>query len=146
MRRLRLQPISAVVCVPFIQPRSSPSPDKISNKEFFMYTDAQLEKEAAIFKALGHVSRLRMIKALADGARCVCELQTLVGSDLSTVSKHLSILKNAGLVKTEKLGNNVYYELLYPCIRSLLTCLDSSKTSHSCACRTTQKQNTSPTD
>lgn len=105
-----------------------------------MSCDAQLEKQAIVFKALGHVSRLRMITALTDGARCVCELQALVGSDLSTVSKHLSVLKNAGLVKTEKRGNNVYYELLYPCIKNLLTCLSETDASCSCACRMLNKQ------
>lgn len=99
-----------------------------------MNRDSHLEKEAAVFKALGHPSRLMMVKALTDGPRCVCELQELVGSDLSTVSKHLSVLKNAGVVKTDKRGNNVYYELVYPCLSQLLSCVNgcSSKCS-SCA-------------
>ena len=56
-----------------------------------------LELRAKILKALGHPSRLKMVESLFEGERCVCELQAIVGSDISTVSKHLSILKDAGI-------------------------------------------------
>lgn len=88
-----------------------------------MKLDPNLESEAAIFKALGHPSRLLMVKALAEDKRCVYELQQIVGSDLSTISKHLSVLKNAGVVKSTKRGNNVLYELTFPCLKQVLGCL-----------------------
>ena len=88
-----------------------------------MNKDPELLHQAAVFKALGHKSRLMMVKALTDGEKCVCELQALVGSDLSTVSKHLSVLKNAGVVRTDKRGNNVYYELVYRCLKEMLSCV-----------------------
>ncbi|MEN6549109.1 MAG: metalloregulator ArsR/SmtB family transcription factor, partial [Armatimonadia bacterium] len=60
--------------------------------------------KAQIIKAMGHPSRLMMIDALAEGEKCVADLQQIVGSDMSTVSKHLSVLRNAGLVDDRKQG------------------------------------------
>jgi len=81
-----------------------------------------IEAQADIFKALGHPSRLLMVEELTRGERCVCELQALVGSDVSTVSKHLAILKGAGVVRDDKRGANVYYSLALGCVRSFLDC------------------------
>ncbi len=81
------------------------------------------EREALIFKALGHASRLQMIMALAEGRKCVCELQMLVGSDISTVSRHLSVLKRDGIVSFEKEGNFYYYRLLMPCVIDFINCI-----------------------
>lgn len=85
-------------------------------------TTQHIEKQAQLFKALGHPSRLRMVHFLKGGARCVCELQELIGSDMSTVSRHLSVLKNAKIVKDEKKGTNVYYSLALPCLSAFLEC------------------------
>lgn len=80
---------------------------------------------ANVLKALAHPSRLLMVEALADGARCVCELQGMVGSDMSTVSKHLSVLKNAGIVADERRGTMIYYHLLTPCVLNFFGCIES---------------------
>ena len=88
-----------------------------------MKTDAYKHK-ASIIKALGHPSRLAMVEFLADGERCVCELQQLVGSDMSTVSKHLTLLKSAGIVCDRKQGQWVYYSLRTPCIMAFLDCIE----------------------
>ena len=81
--------------------------------------------KAKIIKALAHPSRLAMVEYLVDGERCVCELQALVGSDISTVSKHLTILKNAGIVCDRKQGQWVYYSLRTPCIVGFLDCIEA---------------------
>ena len=83
-----------------------------------------LELRAKIFKALGHPSRLKMVESLFAGERCVCELQTLVGSDISTVSKHLNILKEAGILQDERRGTNIYYSLRMKCVANFLTCVE----------------------
>jgi DNA-binding transcriptional ArsR family regulator len=83
------------------------------------------EEKARIIKAMAHPSRLQMIDALSEGERCVCELQALVGSDMSTVSKHLSVLKAAGLVEIRKEGVQVYYRLRVPCILRFFDCIDA---------------------
>jgi ArsR family transcriptional regulator len=48
----------------------------------------------------------------------------MIGADASTVSKHLSVLKNAGLVIDEKRGNSIYYTLRCPCIMEFIGCLE----------------------
>ena len=68
----------------------------------------RIHLRANVIKALAHSSRVLIASALIDGERCVCELTELVGADISTVSKHLSVMKNAGLVEIEKRGLNVY--------------------------------------
>ena len=83
-----------------------------------------LLEQAKIFKALGHPSRLLMAGALRDGEKCVCELRELVGDDMSTVSKHLSILRNAGVVASEKRGAHIYYRLTMDCLGNFLTCTE----------------------
>lgn len=81
-----------------------------------------LAEQAKIFKALGHPSRLLMVHALRDGEKCVCDLQALVGDDMSTVSKHLSVLREAGVVVSEKRGTNIYYRLALCCLDTFLNC------------------------
>ncbi len=78
-----------------------------------------------MLKALAHPSRLAMAEALQAGERCVCDLRELVGSDLSTVSKHLAVMRNAGLLDMEKRGLNVFYRLRCPCLLDFLECVDS---------------------
>lgn len=84
---------------------------------------AEHKLKAEIIKALAHPSRLAMVESLAEGARCVCELQALVGSDMSTVSKHLALLKQARIVSDEKRGQWVYYSLRTPCVLRFLECI-----------------------
>ena len=84
----------------------------------------RLELRANVIKALAHPSRVLITEALIDGERCVRELTELVGADISTVSKHLSVMKNAGLVEIEKRGLNVYYRLSCPCFMEFFRCVD----------------------
>jgi ArsR family transcriptional regulator len=82
------------------------------------------EARAKVFKALGHPSRLTIVDELAQGTRCVCELTALVGADISTVSKHLTVLKSAGIVSDERRGSNVYYTLRMACVSGFMDCVD----------------------
>ena len=83
------------------------------------------EARARIAKALGHPSRLVMLDALADGELCVCELTELVGADQSTVSKHLSVLKQAGIVSDRKEGSMTFYRLKVSCLQGFWQCIES---------------------
>ena len=76
-------------------------------------------------KALAHPSRLLMLDALQQGEMCVCELTELVGADQSTVSKHLAILKNVGLVTDRKDGAMCYYRLQAKCLGGFFNCFES---------------------
>jgi len=86
---------------------------------------ARCAARAQIFKALGHPTRLCMVDELAQGERCVCELTDLVGLDMSTVSRHLGVLKAAGIVQDEKRGLQVFYTLRIPCVLSLFGCIET---------------------
>ncbi|MFW6245010.1 MAG: ArsR/SmtB family transcription factor, partial [Fibrobacterota bacterium] len=57
--------------------------------------------------------------------RFVCELTQIIGADTSTVSKHLSVLRNAGIVEDEKRGLSVYYTLKTPCILKFIGCIET---------------------
>ena len=84
----------------------------------------QHEARAKIIKAMAHPSRLFIIEELDKKERCVNELTYMIGADASTVSKHLSVLKNAGLVADEKRGNSIFYSLRCPCIMQFMGCLE----------------------
>jgi len=88
-------------------------------------TKARFEARAKIIKALAHPTRLFVIDELSREEKCVCELTKMVGADMSTVSKHLAILKGAGLVLDEKRGVQVFYKLRIPCVLDFLNCVES---------------------
>ncbi len=79
-------------------------------------TKACYEVRATVFRSLAHPTRLFMVDELAKGERCVCELTEMIGADISTVSKHLSLLKQVGVVEDERRGTHVIYRLRIPCI------------------------------
>lgn len=81
--------------------------------------------QAAIIKAMAHPTRLFIVDELSRGERCVCELTRMVGADISTVSKHLAQLKNAGLVSDDRRGTQVFYTLKMPCATNFLRCVES---------------------
>lgn len=83
------------------------------------------EKQADLFKALGHPTRLILLKALTDSEKCVCELQPLIGDKLPTISRHLAVLKENGIVSCRKQGLQVFYRLEMQCLKSLLNCSES---------------------
>lgn len=64
-----------------------------------------------VMKAAGDPTRARMLKLLEDGELCVCELIEVLGLGQSTVSGHLAVLREAGLVKGRKQGRWSYYSL-----------------------------------
>ncbi|MCX5752736.1 MAG: metalloregulator ArsR/SmtB family transcription factor [Candidatus Krumholzibacteria bacterium] len=86
---------------------------------------ARFEARAKIIKAMAHPTRLMIVDELSRRERCVCDLTEMVGSDVSTVSKHLSVLRNAGVVRDEKRGSKVYYTLRTPCILSFMSCIET---------------------
>lgn len=84
---------------------------------------SRFKAQAAVLKALAHPTRLFIVDELAKGERCVCELTEMVGSEMSTVSKHLALLKSAGIVDDEKRGVQVFYRLRTPCVMNFFQCV-----------------------
>ena len=85
-------------------------------------TRRRLEAQARVIKALAHPTRLFLVEELCNEERCVCDLTEMVGSDVSTVSKHLALLRQAGIVKDEKRGKQVFYSLRMGCALDLTSC------------------------
>ena len=88
-------------------------------------TSARLTSRARIIKALAHPTRLFIVQELEQGERCVCQLTELIDVDTSTVSRHLAILRTAGIIVDEKRGNQVFYSLKVPCVLNFLDCVEA---------------------
>jgi len=87
---------------------------------------AKCQARAKIIKAMAHPTRLFIVDELArNGERCVCELTEMVGADMSTVSRHLTILKNVGIVEDDRRGAQVYYRLRVRCVLDFFDCVES---------------------
>jgi ArsR family transcriptional regulator len=71
-----------------------------------------MEKLASYFKGLADGNRMRILNLLFHGELCGCDIQHVLGATQSTVSRHLSYLKNAGLVLDRRAGYRVYYRLV----------------------------------
>ena len=93
---------------------------------------------SSIVKAMAHPSRLLIMEALMQGEHCVNDLTEMAGCDVSTLSKHLAVMKKAGLLICEKRGLQVFYQIACPCFAEFFSCIDLiSKTRDTklrCAC------------
>jgi DNA-binding transcriptional ArsR family regulator len=88
-------------------------------------TKRRMEVRANIIKAMAHPTRLFIIEELSKSEQCVCKLTEMIGADISTVSKHLSVLRTAGIIQDDKRGAQVFYQLKTPCILKYLECVES---------------------
>ena len=84
--------------------------------------ESDYDRQALVLRALANEARLMMIHRLDKGESCVCDLVELVGLDQSTVSRHLAVLKVAGVVDRERRGHHIYYRLIAPCVVDFVTC------------------------
>ncbi len=83
------------------------------------------ELRAHVIKALAHPMRLQIIdELLQHDAVCVCEMVAKLGESQSSVSKHLSILREAGFVERRKEGLQVYYSIKAECVGQFIQCID----------------------
>lgn len=91
------------------------------------------DRRIAVIKALAHPTRLKIAEALAANPLCVSEIHTLTGGDLSTVSKHLTLMREAGWLSSEKHGLHIHYRLACDCLDDFLRCVDTlASKSHCC--------------
>ena len=88
-------------------------------------TPAKYKNQARIIKALAHPSRLLIVDELARGERSVRELTDLIGAEMPTVSRHLSVLRNAGILADDKRGLQVFYRLRVPCVLNFFQCVEA---------------------
>jgi DNA-binding transcriptional ArsR family regulator len=86
--------------------------------------DERLRLKGVVFKALGHPLRLGVVEFLQNGEKCVCEIVEEVGTEISNVSKHLSILKKSGIVADRRDGIKIMYRLTMPCALDFARCVE----------------------
>lgn len=80
---------------------------------------------AEIVKALAHPTRLFILDELSRGERCVQELTVRIGDDMSTVSKHLAVLRHVGILTDDKRGLKVFYRIRTECILQAFSCIEN---------------------
>jgi len=85
----------------------------------------EYEIRARVARALGHPTRLLLLDALRRKELCVGELTSLVGADQSTVSRHLGVLREAGLVEVRRAGATSRFRLICPCLEGFFSCIES---------------------
>ena len=90
----------------------------ISTKKHYLY-----EKQAEIAKAIAHPLRIAIVDFLKSGEQCVCDIAEHVRSERSNVSRHLSVMVNAGILEYRKEGLKVIYVLRCPCILDFFSCI-----------------------
>jgi ArsR family transcriptional regulator len=90
-----------------------------------MKSQQRYEARARIAKALAHPSRLMMLDLLGKAELSVTEITKAVGVDQSTVSKHLAILKDAGLIAGRKEGTTSFYRVSCGCLDGFFSCLEA---------------------
>ena len=78
--------------------------------------------QAEIFKALAHPTRIFIVEQLLNHEYCVNELTKMIGVEMPTISKHLSVLRNAGIIASRKENNNVFYRIKQECVQDTLAC------------------------
>ncbi len=84
----------------------------------------RLRIKAEVFKAIGHPLRLGVVEFLQGGEKCVCEIVEHVGTGMPNVSKHLSVLKKAGIVADRREGLRMMYHLTMPCTLDFVSCVE----------------------
>ena len=108
------------------------------NTDKFVKLKGSAAHRSIVVKAMAHTTRLLVMEALMRGEQCVNDLTAMAGCDVTTLSKHLSVMKKAGLLVCEKRGLNVYYQIACPCFADFFRCIDLiTKTRDSklrCAC------------
>jgi DNA-binding transcriptional ArsR family regulator len=86
----------------------------------------RLRLKADVFKAMGHPLRLGVIEFLQGGEKCVCEIVDHTGTGMSNISKHLSLLKKAGILSDRREGLKIMYRLIMPCTLDFARCVEGT--------------------
>jgi len=82
------------------------------------------ELKADVLKALAHPLRLAIVDILKDGEVCVCDIAERVDAERSNVSRHLSVMVKAGVLKNRKEGLSMFYSLRTPCVVNFFSCVE----------------------
>jgi len=83
-----------------------------------------LEFKARLFKVVGDPNRLKILEILRAGDRCQCEIIPLIGQSQPTVSRHLRLLEESGLIVSSKEGTKIFYTTVDPHIYTMIDAID----------------------
>jgi DNA-binding transcriptional ArsR family regulator len=78
------------------------------------------ESLASLFHVLGQALRIQILLVIGQGPACVCHLEAYLGQRQALISQHLMVLREAGLVETQREGRNIYYRLARPELLGLI--------------------------
>lgn len=78
-----------------------------------------------VFKALGHPTRIQIIKLLENGELCVCDILANLDAEQSNTSQHLAVLKNQGIVEGRKEGSKVMYSIKHAEVYEMIDCAET---------------------
>ncbi len=84
------------------------------------------EQKARIFKALAHPHRVRIVEMLSAGERSVSEIVEEMGLKEANTSRHLAVLRSAGIISARKEGLKVYYSIKICCLGDMVSCLNNA--------------------
>ena len=87
------------------------------------FVKPERDRRTEMLKALAHPVRLGLVETLSDRRLCVNDLANLFPVDRTTISKHLALLKDAGVLEDERIGREVFYRLRVPCLQEFIGCL-----------------------
>jgi DNA-binding transcriptional ArsR family regulator len=96
----------------------------------FRLSDEMTEAVAQRFRVLGDTARLRILQILEDGEKTVSQIVEAVDANQPTVSRHLGILFDVGLLDRRRDGNNIYYSIGDPMVLSLCDLVCTSAREH----------------
>lgn len=94
-----------------------------TKKEGAMITYREAEIRSEVIKAMAHPVRLIVIEVLKNGEKSFSELMKYFDIDKSTLSKHISVLKNSGIVISRREKSGMFYHLQVPCITEFFSCV-----------------------
>lgn len=94
---------------------------------------AEKDRTVAVFKALSHPLRLEVVRRLGSGEECACKIAQWFDSDRTTVSKHLAVLKEAGVLRDRKEGQWIFYSVALSCVLDMIRCVDLNQCKPDCS-------------
>ena len=85
---------------------------------------SEQELSVKVLKALGHPVRYKIVKFLYDGPKCVCKLNEDIEFSQANLSQHLKILKEAGILSSEKVGMNIHYRISNDDVKNIIDAVE----------------------
>jgi ArsR family transcriptional regulator len=89
-----------------------------------MFDENLIHIESDLLRAIAQPTRLRILYFLKDGEKCACEIIPKMKEDQSNISRHLTLMKDAGILESRKEGVSVYYKIKDKRVFTLLSIVD----------------------